>query len=155
MDGVKWWASMDPMTHWVTILVSYLPWTSTAFPLLWSNGSTQSLWLWIDQESSYRSKVDWYWPRHCGGSTIRYVLITHWVIGHLLEYEYFLIDANPEHGNKTVRKGIVFSKEPPVDIINFLRNYNFNVYWRSSGRIEGDPESKNILDSFLKTQGNN
>lgn len=69
-------------------------------------------------------------------------------IGQLLEYEYF--EVKKINTNKKVYRSIIYSEEPPINMINFLKAYNFNVYWITNDVVSGDNKSKEILDIFLK-----
>jgi hypothetical protein len=70
-------------------------------------------------------------------------------IGQLLDYEYFQIKAESQNDNKTILKGVVYSNEPPMETVKFLRSSGFNVFWKSADELAGDLDSKKILDAFL------
>lgn len=81
--------------------------------------------------------------------TDNFIHQTRTAIGQLLDYEYFQIRSRFENKGKTILKGIVYSKEPPKEIIEFLKTYHFEVFWREKGVLTGDLESNGVLKKFL------
>lgn len=74
---------------------------------------------------------------------------TRTAVGQLFDYEYFQIKSNIKNKGKSVIKGIVYSKKPTQEIINFLEDIKFSVYWIESRKISGDSKSMRKLTKFL------
>jgi hypothetical protein len=74
---------------------------------------------------------------------------TRTAVGQLLGYEYFNVRANIEYSGKEINRAIVYNNKPTQEIIDFLRAYNFLVFWIERGRVTGESNSIQILDIFL------
>ena len=81
--------------------------------------------------------------------TRNFVHQTRTAIGQLLDYEYFQIRSKPENKGKDIIRAIVYSKKPTQQIIDFLRTYQFSVFWTEAGNLSGNAKSKQVLAKFL------
>lgn len=75
-------------------------------------------------------------------------------IGQLLEYEYFQVRNNRRYQNKKILRGIVYSRKPPEEIINFLKTYSFYAFWIEDNHIKSDEHSNNAIESFISGKTN-
>lgn len=74
---------------------------------------------------------------------------TRMALGQLLDYEYFQIKTQAENKGKSIVRGIVYNKKPTEIIIDFLKTYEFFVFWTKGKNLSGDKGSMKILDKFL------
>ncbi|HEX9897351.1 MAG TPA: hypothetical protein VGA85_06810 [Dehalococcoidales bacterium] len=70
-------------------------------------------------------------------------------IGQLLGYEYFSVKSKSENNGKEIIRGITFSDEPTKEIIDFLNEYQFHVFWIKNGKLSGNSESMRLLVEFV------
>ena len=70
-------------------------------------------------------------------------------IGQLLEYEYFEVKSESHFKDMEIHKGVVYSKEPPKEFIEFLEACNLGVYWVNNNAIDGSKESMKTLMNFV------
>lgn len=78
-----------------------------------------------------------------------YIKQTRNAIGQLLDYEYFEVKRRLDSRRRQVTRGVVYDRKPPQDIIDFLRTYDFQVYWLKNNEITGESASLNALKRFL------
>jgi len=78
-----------------------------------------------------------------------YLRQTRNAIGQLLDYEYFDVKKRPDFRGRRVVRGVVYGNRPPRDIIDFLRTYDFNVYWLEKNELTGEGASLLALEKFL------
>ncbi len=71
-------------------------------------------------------------------------------IGQLLQYEYFEVKKKSNFKDMEIHKGVVYSKEPPKEFIEFLEAYNLGVYWVNNNGIIGSEESMKVLTAFVQ-----
>lgn len=81
--------------------------------------------------------------------TRNFVHQTRTAIGQLLDYEYFQIRSKPENKSRNILKGVVYSKKPSQQIIDFLSAYRFSVFWAEDGNLSGSIKSMQVLAKFL------
>jgi hypothetical protein len=73
-------------------------------------------------------------------------------MGQLLDYEYFQIMTKPENKGKNIIRAIVYSKQPTKEIVDFLRTYQFSVFWSKAGKLSGSAKSMQVLAEFLSVE---
>jgi hypothetical protein len=79
-----------------------------------------------------------------------YLRQTRSAIGQLLDYEYFHVRRRPDFRGKHMMRGVVYGNRPPRDIIDFLRTYDFKVYWLENNKLTGEDTSLRAFRKFLR-----
>lgn len=73
-------------------------------------------------------------------------------IGQLIQYEYFEVKKKSNFKDMEIHKGVVYSKEPPKEFIEFLEACDLGVYWINNNEIIGSEGSMKILTAFVQLQ---
>jgi len=78
-----------------------------------------------------------------------YIRQTRNAMGQLLDYEYFDVKSRSDFKGRRVMRGVVYGSRPPQDVIDFLRYFNFKVYWLEKNELNGESASLLELKKFL------